>query len=546
MNKTIIININGIIFHIEEDAYEVLKSYMTEVKRHFANSEDSLEITTDIENRIAEMFNELLIRESRQVIVTADVTAIIGQMGTVEDFETSAVDDDANPGFASHQSFTDNRKLFRDPDDHLLGGVCAGIANYFDVETVWIRLAFALAICFGGTGLMLYIILWIVVPKAASRADKMAMKGEKLDLQGFKRNFEEELKNVHSTFKAAGHEAKPFVYKARDFTGDFFHHFRIFLGAAAKVILKMFGIIILMMSFGFFIAALVGFIALMAYSHDIYHIFPFRVISTIGNGYTSMLYFSVFLLAAIPLISIIALTLKVVFNSPGLNRTAGYTMLIVWIGSLCIVIYDIANITREFRDYESFSQTISIKPTKNNTYHLTLNDIKFLTKDDSLRMNIDHDFNGKVILDDENYRDGGMPRNVEIEIVKSDVDKVTLEEKFSARGLNDEDALRNARNSVYNFSQQDSVLTFSRMLEIPKGKLWRDQHLVLTLRVPYHTVLIVDENINYLINNTLYIDECKKKNKHDDWNSAPFILTDSGLNCKIDTTALPVKQPVTK
>jgi phage shock protein PspC (stress-responsive transcriptional regulator) len=466
-------------------------------------------------------------------------------MGTAADFETSAADEETGPGFASQQSFTDNRKLFRDPDDHLIGGVCAGIANYFDVDTVWIRIAFALAFCFGGTGLMLYIILWIVVPRAVSRADRMAMKGEKLDLQGFKRNFEEELKNVHSTFKAAGREAKPFVYKARDFTGDFFYHFRIFLRGACQVLLKMFGVIILLTSFGFFIAALVGFIALMAYSNDIYHIFPFSIISSISSGNALMMYFSVFLLIAIPLIAIITLTLKVIFNSQALNRTAGYTLLIVWIGSLCIVIYDAAMVTRQFRDYESFSQTINIKPTKSNVYHLQLNDIKYLSKDDSLRMNVDHDFNGKIILDDR-YSENNMPRNVDIEIVKSDVDKITLEEKFSAHGLNDEDALRNARNAVYNFSQQDSVLTFSRMLEIPKGKLWRDQRVHLTLKVPYHTVLVVDENINCLISNTMDIDDCKTKNKQPTWTSAPFMLTDSGLNCKVDTTAYLLKQPIAK
>src|SRR6201998_152533 len=95
MNKTIIININGIVFHIEEDAYEVLKGYMTDVKRHFMNSADSLEITTDIENRIAEMFNELLARDSKQVIIEQDVNEVIGQMGTVADFETADAEEQA-------------------------------------------------------------------------------------------------------------------------------------------------------------------------------------------------------------------------------------------------------------------------------------------------------------------------------------------------------------------------------------------------------------------------------------------------------------------
>src|ERR1700759_3067419 len=125
MNKTIIININGIVFHIEEDAYEILKNYMTDVKRHFSNSADSLEITTDIENRIAEMFAELLEKEGRQVIFEQDVKTVTEQMGSVADFESA--ENDANAYIYNRN--TEGRRLFRDPDDHLVGGVCAGIAN---------------------------------------------------------------------------------------------------------------------------------------------------------------------------------------------------------------------------------------------------------------------------------------------------------------------------------------------------------------------------------------------------------------------------------
>ncbi|QJD96582.1 PspC domain-containing protein [Mucilaginibacter robiniae] len=234
MNKTIIININGIIFHIEEDAYEVLRTYMTEVKRHFFNSADSLEITTDIENRIAEMFTEILAREHRQVVTEQDVKAVIEQMGSVQDF-----DYEESGTSAAYTDTTGRRRLFRDSDDHLVGGVCAGIANYFDVETVWIRLIFAIFFVVGGTGLLLYIVLWIIVPQATTRADRMAMKGEPLDLQGFKRNFEAELHSVSGRLSAMHHEARPLMYKSRDFISDFTHHLGTFLGEPAKFCLNL-------------------------------------------------------------------------------------------------------------------------------------------------------------------------------------------------------------------------------------------------------------------------------------------------------------------
>src|ERR1700754_1596406 len=140
MNKTIIININGIVFHIEEDAYEVLKGYMTDVKRHFLNSADSLEITTDIENRIAEMFTEVLAQEGKQVIVEQDVTAVIEQMGRIEDFEYAEEND--GPAFQSEYAYTGSRTLFRDSEDHLVGGVCSGLAHYFGIQIIWVRLLF--------------------------------------------------------------------------------------------------------------------------------------------------------------------------------------------------------------------------------------------------------------------------------------------------------------------------------------------------------------------------------------------------------------------
>ena len=311
MNKTIIININGIVFHIEEDAYDILKTYMTGVKRHFSTSADSLEITTDIENRIAEMFSEILLKESKQVITEQDVTAVVEQMGAVEDFEHS---DNYEPVLP--YDYTGNfaeRRLFRDTDDHLAGGVCAGIANYFDINPVWVRLAFALLCAAGGSGLIIYVILWIVVPKAVTRADRMAMKGEKQNLQGFKRNFEEETGAIRQNLANFALETKPFVYKARDFIGDIFHHSGRFLGASGILILKIIGVLVLIACFSMCIALVVTLITFVGFGAGRPEMFfPFRII---GNQYANKVYVSAFLVAFVPLIAIIMVIIKGVFNT---------------------------------------------------------------------------------------------------------------------------------------------------------------------------------------------------------------------------------------
>jgi len=535
MNKTIIININGIVFHIEEDAYEVLKGYMTDVKRHFMDSADSLEITTDIENRLAEMFNEILARDNKQVIVEADVQAVIAQMGTVEDFASADEDEKASAKNTFNYA-TETRRLFRDPDDHLAAGVCSGIANYFDIQAVWIRLAFALAFCFFGTGLFLYIILWIVIPKATTRADRMAMKGEKLNLQGFARNFEDELKGAQSHLGNLHNEVKPLIYKTRDFAGDFFDHLRIFLHGAGKVFAKILGVLIMLTCIGLTIALVVTVFIYFAYGkNDLRHLPPF---SMINDEYTFPFVTGAFLLLAIPLVSLTLGASQMVFNRSAFNRTSGFTMLSIWVVSLFVVLYYSIEVAAQFRAGGSISQTVSIKATPNNTYYLKLNNIRHLTPEDSARLDLKSGFTGKIILDDDSDFDGDLyengSRNVSIDIERSDVSQPILVESFSSRGRNYADALMNARNTSYQFTQVDSVLMFDRHLQKIGRRPARGQEVRLTLKVPVNAKLVIEDDLgNYLRDVNIW--QCQEDNKIEHNMPVTFLMTSTGLQCKVDT-----------
>jgi len=546
MNKTIIININGIVFHIEEDAYEVLKNYMTDVKRHFSSSEDSLEITTDIENRIAEMFSEILARENKQVIVEQDVNGVIEQMGTVADFEFAESDANATPNFV----FTaEKRRLFRDPDDHLVAGVCSGIANYFDIPVIWTRLAFALSLAFAGSGFLLYIILWLIVPKAVTRADKMAMKGEKQNLQGFKKNLEDELSSVRQNLSNFGHEARPFVYQARDFVGDFFHHLGIFLNGAGRVFIKLFGVFILLVCLAFTIFIVVAFVALLGFGHFApFHDLPFNILK---HNHASLIYSSAFLVAFIPVLSIIMVTLKGIFNTGSINRSTGSTILVVWLCALGVLVFYSTQIASNFRESAQFTATLNIKPEKSGTYYLKLNDLKYFTHEDSARLDIKA-LSPNVRITDNPYEfndfDHYEYRKVHINIEKSDVDQPVMVESYSAMGRTYDEALLNARNIKYIFTQQDSILKFDYRLYANNEELWHNEELYITLKVPLNTKLVIDENlVNMLQDINVY--DCKEVNKKDKATSAVFIMTDNGLQCKVDTlvTAKPdsvkIKQP---
>jgi phage shock protein PspC (stress-responsive transcriptional regulator) len=180
MKKNISINISGIIFHIEEDGYETLKKYLDSINRYFSTFEDSSEILADIESRIAEIFLSKL-NEEKQVITSEDVSSLVATMGSVSDFKaaedqetsetTSAIPPIEEPRTESaytkeqtQRTFTPPKQLMRDQKRKILGGVCAGLGNYFNVDALWIRLLFAILLFAYGFTFFVYIIMWIFVP----------------------------------------------------------------------------------------------------------------------------------------------------------------------------------------------------------------------------------------------------------------------------------------------------------------------------------------------------------------------------------------------
>ncbi|MDD4319022.1 MAG: DUF2807 domain-containing protein [Candidatus Peribacteraceae bacterium] len=198
MHKTVTITIGGLLFHVEDDAFERLDRYLASVRAHFSSYADADEIVSDIENRIAEEFAE--ITKGRKKAVTAkDVEALTARMGTVEDFKRFGGEE--VPGREEPKENVEDRRkeplfrgrLYRDTDDRVLGGVCAGIANYAGIDPVIVRLLFALTIFFGGAGVILYIILWIIVPEAKTTTEKMEMKQQRVTLSAIQERVKEKM-----------------------------------------------------------------------------------------------------------------------------------------------------------------------------------------------------------------------------------------------------------------------------------------------------------------------------------------------------------------
>jgi len=172
MEKTINININGSRFLIEEYAFYKLSNYIDEIKSYFTNSTAHREIIAEIENRIAVILQEKL-NEQKQIITGEDISNVIFIIGEPEQIATAKGGDKKNRKF-THESIK-YKKLYRDVDNKVIGGVCSGISDYFNIDPLSIRILFAVIFFIFGSGLLLYLILWLIIPKADTEEKKREM-----------------------------------------------------------------------------------------------------------------------------------------------------------------------------------------------------------------------------------------------------------------------------------------------------------------------------------------------------------------------------------
>ena len=205
MKKTYNINLGGIVFHIDEDAYDLLDKYLSNLRIHFSKEEGAEEIVHDMELRISELFSERL-NEKKQVITLTDVEEIIAQMGKPEEFSEDTTQE-TNEYIKEEKT---PKRLFRDPDNKVIGGVCSGIAAYLGWDVTAVRIIFiALALPFILNGSLIlngvviaYIIAWIIIPEANTAAEKLSMKGMQVNVENIGKTVTDGFEKVNDFVKS--------------------------------------------------------------------------------------------------------------------------------------------------------------------------------------------------------------------------------------------------------------------------------------------------------------------------------------------------------
>jgi phage shock protein PspC (stress-responsive transcriptional regulator) len=528
-------NLSGIIFHIEEDAYEKLNKYLSTIKGYFNATEGRDEIMGDIESRIAEML-QAKVSQTKQAVLLADVESIIAVMGKPEDF-ASENEQQETPKPQEEQNHRRYRRLFRDPDDKIVGGVCSGIANYFDIDPIWIRAAFAIALFVFGSGVLLYLVLWVIMPEAKTIAEKLQMRGEKVDINSIGKAVNEEFSDVKRRMNKFGERMSSpesrerFRDTTRSLGNDLGHALKSILSVVGKVFSIIFLVLGVILLTGL-LAAIFGKGNFMVFDDDSPVRFSIYEIghSILPSGISSELVITTLILfIGIPLMFIIYRCTKFLFNIQQKNRILNYVASVLWLIGIALVIYIGVMMGTDFSTESYVRKNVSITQPTTKKLFLDVNTLDM----DHHRTFIHYGKHGRSIYADNDWTVFSKEDNhyrlgyARLDIVPSETDTFQLVVVKTAHGANREEANNLARNISYEFTQRDSAIVFNNYFDIPDNDKFRAQDVKIILKVPVNGIIYLSNRMGRIIydientNNTLDADMVNRS----------WIMTNEGLKC---------------
>jgi len=335
MNKTVNINLGGMVFHIDEDAYLKLTRYFDAIKRSLNNSSGQDEIIKDIEMRVSELLLEKQ-KSDKHVVGLKDVDEVIVVMGQPEDYIIED-EDKSNQSFNNYGA-RKHKKLYRDKEKGMIGGVATGLGHYFGIDAVWIKIIFLVFVFAGfGTGILAYFVLWIVTPEAVTTSEKLEMTGEPVTISNIEKKVREEIESLSDKFKNAdydkmGNQVKSGAERISSSFGDF-------IMTIFKIFAKFLGVILIMSGISVLIMLLIGVFTL---GTNIFIDFPWQNFVEAGNftdypiwSFGLLMFFAV----GIPFFFLTLLGFKLLSpNLKSIGNITKYTLLAIWIIAVAIVI----------------------------------------------------------------------------------------------------------------------------------------------------------------------------------------------------------------
>lgn len=538
MNKTVTINISGIIFHIEEDAYDKLSKYLMTIKSYFSRTDGGNEIMSDIEARIAELLQAKL-NLTKQVILLADVDYAMDTMGRPEDFGGESEEKTSGNGSVSEDESVNNepvkKRLYRDPDNKVLGGVCSGIGHYFGFDPVWLRVALALLLVFAGTGVLIYIILWIAIPEANSTAEKLAMKGEKADINNISKVVKEEAEQLKKRMQKYGNDLNNMTSNVSELPRttlekivDFIT--TIFIGIG-KAIVKILGIFLIIFGVLFFLGLSTSVFGVSFMTNNID--FKEWVDMLLLDGkdfYLGMI--GVFIFLGIPIIAMIYGGMKMLFKFKYNNRWLNLAVSIMWFVGFVLVLYVGVRTGQDFNKTAKVREKIEIVPAsklilKMNETPINAGELNISDEDEVGERNYRTHRGQSNYAIGKHLNEKYLIGHAQLNIIKSPSNVLELVVVKEARGGDKYTANERAGHISYQVIQKDSVVEFDNIFKVNNADKFRIQNVTAILKLPVDQMIYLDNSVENLI----YDIENVTNTYDGDMIGRRWIMTENGLKC---------------
>jgi phage shock protein PspC (stress-responsive transcriptional regulator) len=522
MNKTLTINLAGLVFNIEENAYQILKEYLVAIKNQFKSEEGCDEIVADIESRLAELLKAKT-HAGKQVLVDEDIHEAINVMGKPSDFEDNASEEKQTGSSAREQKNnyykSKTRRVFRDGDNKVLGGVCSGIASYFDTDPLWIRLALVVLFFGFGSGFLLYIILWIIIPEAKTTAEKLEMRGDPIDINTISQTVKEEAEQFKNRMENFGNDVKN-QYRNQSIGNKIGGLFYTIFKGIFKIISKIVGGLFVLFGTIFFVMLLL--VLFNIGTVDGLSINEFLRAFT-GEDF-SMFWFKTGLVmcVGIPLCMFVYKGMKLLFNVKTSYRWLNLSAGVIWLVGLVMCMYLSLTILNDFSDETQLKKQIDVRFTNQDTLYVKA-DKNYQKNETDLDFRFD---NNRWLINNAVQPSvwWGRPR---VKIITSENDSVSVFIIRTAAGKQKTEASLRAKNINYNAAQQDSVLLLNNYFSFVSTDKYRNQEVDILIKLPKNKVVYLDNSLKsllYDIENTNGIGDYEISGKY--WK-----MTANGLTC---------------
>lgn len=520
MKKNFNVNIGGVIFHIDEDAFEKLEQYQRSLRQHFENTEGRDEILNDIEIRFAEMLQARL-TETKQVIALEDIDALIAAMGQPAEFGDATGPEGSFKG-------TRPKRFYRDPDNKVIAGVCSGLAAYLHIDPLWVRLAFIL-VTLGGLGvpIIVYFILWLIIPQALTTAEKLEMRGEMVNISNIEKTIREEFGDVKTKISDMTQEAKETYLRNSSQGTNFFE--KIF-GFVMNIIRYIFRAIVVLFGVFFLVIGiflLIGILVSLVDTGNLLYVSSFGISSFslpvflrifLDGKDQSIAVAGLFLVIGIPLLMLIYTGSRLIFRFKSPSRFVGIPAFSLFMGGLIITGFMGFGLLKSFNHKAIDAREYKLVQPINKTLVIGVKQDKRLSElgYDENRWGIG---NWNMISSGDTNIYFGLPT---LEFIRSESDSFHLSVYAMARGEDYRQGISRAKKVIYQFLQSDTLLLLDPYFFLPKEEKYRGQKVKLVVRVP------IGKSVDLKKETALFFENHLDENV-EDISGRKWVMQESGL-----------------